>query len=281
MVAPALNYVEQGGGTPVVLLHGFPFDHRIWEEQLNEVSKVARVLAPDLPGFGRSATLGDTEPTMDDYAEQVFLWANELGLGKFALVGHSMGGYIAFAFVRHHADMLSGLGLICTRPGSDSEQARRNRYTQIEETWQRGPQVVTDAMLPKLFSQETKDKKPLLIDRTRSIMLAQETAGIVSALRAMAERPDSTSILGGIQVPTLVVSGADDVIIPQQDVDLMAAQIPGARQERIQGAAHMPMMERPDKLNDMLCDLARGARTEPDVPEPPPTQDIAGARRRP
>lgn len=281
MVAPALNYVEQGGGTPVVLLHGFPFDHRIWEEQLNEVSKVARVLAPDLPGFGRSATLGDTEPTMDDYAEQVFLWANELGLGKFALVGHSMGGYIAFAFVRHHADMLSGLGLICTRPGPDSEQARRNRYTQIEETWQRGPQVVTDAMLPKLFSQETKDKKPLLIDRTRSIMLAQETAGIVSALRAMAERPDSTSILGGIQVPTLVVSGADDVIIPQQDVDLMAAQIPGARQERIQGAAHMPMMERPDKLNDMLCDLARGARTEPDVPEPPPTQDIAGARRRP
>lgn len=277
---PALNYEERGKGVPVVLAHGFPFDHTIWQQQLEDVSKVARVLAPDLPGFGKSEALGDAEPTIVDYADQLALWAKQIGLDRLVLVGHSMGGYIALAFAGKYADMLAGLGLVCTRPGPDSEQAKRTRYTQIDEVWQRGPQVIVDAMLPKLFSPETKEKKPRIVQDAQELMLRQKASGIVSALQAMATRPDSSPLLEKIEVPTLVVSGADDALIPQVDVDLMAATISGARQERIDGAGHLPMMERPDKLSDMLRDLARGSRTDPNVPEPPPTQDIAGARTR-
>src|ERR1044071_8443229 len=97
-----LSHEERGEGTPIVLVHGFPFDHTIWREQLDNVSQEARVLTPDLPGFGGSPPLADTEPTMQDYANELALWANQLGLEKFMLVGHSMGGYIAFAFARQY-----------------------------------------------------------------------------------------------------------------------------------------------------------------------------------
>jgi len=117
-----------------------------------------------------------------------------------------------------------------------------------------------------------------MVDQVREIMRRQPAGGIVSALWAMASRPDSTPLLGNITVPTLVVSGVDDRMIPAEDADLMAASIPGARQERIRSAGHLPMLEQPDALSDLLRDLARGSRTAPDIPEPPPTQDIAGVR---
>jgi pimeloyl-ACP methyl ester carboxylesterase len=274
-----LAYDERGSGTPLVLLHGFPFDRSIWQAQLDEVGKTARVLAPDLPGFGASPPLAGGEPSIAGYAVQIANWADSVGLRRFALAGHSMGGYIALAFAGAYADRLTGLGLICTRPGPDTEQAREGRYKQIEGVWDRGPQVVVDAMLPRLFSPATREKQPELIDRIREVMLRQTAGGIVAALRAMAGRPDTTRILPNIAVPTLVVSGADDVIIPSQDADLMAAMIPGARQVIIGSAGHLPMLEQPDKLSDVLSDLARGARSTPDIPAPPSPNDIAGIRR--
>jgi 3-oxoadipate enol-lactonase len=276
----ALSYEERGEGVPLVLVHGFPFDHSIWRSQLDSMGEGVRVLVPDLPGFGQSAPLPDTEPTMPDYANQLALWAGEVGLDKFVLVGHSMGGYIAFAFARGYAHMLSGLGLVCTRPGPDTEQAKQGRYTQIAQVWDRGPQAVVDAMLPRLFSPRTKDANPGLVEQVRELMLRQNPEGIVSALRAMASRPDSFPMLEKIQVPTLVVSGLDDAIIPAEEADLMAATIPGARQERIDGAGHMLMMEQAGSLTEMLRDLARGSLTNPQPPEPPSPQDIAGARTR-
>ena len=127
MLESNINHEERGEGVAVVLLHGFPFDHTIWRAQLEGVSEVARVLAPDLPGFGESAPLADAEATMDRYANQLLEWANEVGLDRFVLVGHSMGGYIAFALARIHPERLLGLGLICTRPGPDTDQAREGR----------------------------------------------------------------------------------------------------------------------------------------------------------
>ena len=256
----SLIYSEENGeGMPIVLLHGFPFDHNIWREQVNGVSKGARVLVPDLPGFGGSSPLPDAEPTMDRYANQLALWAGMVGLDRFVLVGHSMGGYIAFAFARLYPEMLAGLGLVCTRPGPDSEQAREGRYALIKEVWERGPQAVVDSMLPKLFAPPTKEKKPEIIEQVREMMLRQSADGIVAALRAMASRPDSSPMLPQINVPTLVASGESDVIIPAQEVDLMASTIPGAAQDVIAGAGHMPMMEQPEKLNDILSRLTRGA----------------------
>ncbi len=273
-----LNYTERGEGMPLVLIHGFPFDHTIWSRQLEEVGDSVRVLAPDLPGFGQSRALEGGEATMDDYADRLAQWAQEVGLGRFVLVGHSMGGYVAFAFLRRHADMIAGLGLVCTRSGPDSEQGKKGRYEMADNVRERGPQAVVDAMLPRLLSDETREKNPQIVAQLKEIMLRQSKEGIIAALQAMATRPNSSPLLETIEVPTLVVGGAGDQIIPAPEIDLMAATIPGARQERIDGAAHMPMMERPDKLSGMLRDLALGSRTVPNVPEPPDTDNIAKVR---
>jgi 3-oxoadipate enol-lactonase len=241
------------------------------------VSDTARVLAVDLPGFGKSP-LPPPQPLLDDYVAALREWAEALGLKRFVLVGHSMGGYVALNFAQHYMGRLLGLGLVCTRAGADTEQARQNRLKQIDTVWDQGTAPVVDAMLPNLLSPATKEKHPEVVAQLREIMMRASAGGIVSALWAMARRPDVTAVLPTIAVPTVVVSGADDAIIPAPEADLLAASIVGAVQERIPGAGHMPMLEQPDRLSAVLRDLARGARTSEDIPAPPPAQDIAGVR---
>src|SRR5689334_23056347 len=129
MAEPGLSYEEHGSGMPLVLLHGFPFDHTIWARQLADVSDTSRVLAPDLPGFG-SSPLPPPQPELNNYVEAVRAWADAVGLHRFVLVGHSMGGHVALNFAQHYAGRLLGLGLVCTRPGPDTEQGRQNRHKQ-------------------------------------------------------------------------------------------------------------------------------------------------------
>lgn len=274
-----LNYEERGQGVPLVLVHGFPFDRSIWQAQLDELSDEARVIAIDLPGFGGSRPLQSDEASIDDYADSIANWAGELGLDRLAIVGHSMGGYVALAFARRHAGMLAGLGLVCTRPGPDTEQGRQGRYTMIENVREKGSQAVADAMLPRLLSPQTREQRPGVEEQTRQVMLRQDGQGIITALQAMASRPDSSPMLAQIQVPTAVIGGADDAIIPAAEEDLMAATIPGATQVRIDGAGHMPMLEQPERLTEALRNLARGSRTAPAMPEPADPHNIEGVRR--
>jgi pimeloyl-ACP methyl ester carboxylesterase len=276
---PTLDYEERGEGTPVVLVHGFPFDRSIWRAQLEELSDEARVIAIDLPGFGGSQPLEAGEASIDGYADAIARWAGEVGLDRFVIAGHSMGGYVALAFARRHPEMLAGLGLVCTRPGPDTEQARQGRYTMIDNVREKGPQAVVDAMLPRLLSPRTREKQPGVEEQTRQVMLRQGSGGIIAALQAMASRPDSSPMLAQIEVPTAVIGGADDAIIPAAEEDLMAATIPGATQLRIDGAGHMPMLEQPERLTDALLNLARGSRTTPTLPTPADPHNIDGVRR--
>jgi pimeloyl-ACP methyl ester carboxylesterase len=274
-----LHHEERGEGMPLVLVHGFPFDSAIWRAQLEDLSSDARMIAIDLPGSGGSEPLPGDAASIDDYADAIARWAGEVGLIKFALVGHSMGGYVALAFARRYAEMLAGLGLVCTRPGPDTEQARQGRYTMIENVREKGPQAVVDAMLPRLLSPQTLETRPEVADQTRDVMLRQSSAGIIAALQAMASRPDSSPYLAQIRLPTAVIGGADDAIIPAAEEDLMAAIILGATQVRIEGAGHMPMLEQPQRLSDALRNLARGSTTLPPIPAPADPHNIEGVRR--
>lgn len=248
-----LHSIERGEGTPLVLLHGFPFDHALWKEQLHGVaSKGARIIALDLPGFGRSNPLDGDEATMDAYADAIAEWAEKEGLEKFVLAGHSMGGYIAFAFARRHMEMLSGLILVCTRPGADSDAGKEGRYKLITEVEKRGPQGVVDAMLPKLFAAQTAKERPEIVAETREMVLRQSREGIITAIRSMAERPDSTPGLDAIKVPTLIITGAEDAIIPAPEADGLLSSIPHAKHVSIKGGGHMPMLENPNAFNKAL-----------------------------
>jgi pimeloyl-ACP methyl ester carboxylesterase len=245
-----LHVEERGEGAPLVLVHGFPFDHTLWREQIdNLASDNTRVIAPDLPGFGGSPSMTQGEASMDTYADAIAAWAKGEKLEKFTLAGHSMGGYMAFAFARRHPEMLSALVLVCTRPGADSEAAKEGRYKLIADVDRRGPQAVVDAMLPKLFAPQTYESNPNLAEWTRKMMLGQSVEGIKAAIRAIAERPDSTPGLESIGVPTLIVTGAEDAIIPAPEAEGLLARIKGAKHVAVEGGGHLAMLENPNAFN--------------------------------
>ncbi len=253
MYSGTLNYVERGDGLPIVLIHGFPFDRRIWTEQLEGVSSVGRVIALDLPGFGQSAEFPrGMEPRIEDYAEAVADLARDLDLHQIILVGHSMGGYVAMAFARRYADMLSGLVLVATRMGADRKAARQNRMTLADDVRGRGALAVVVSMLSKLFAAGTVGRDPGLADRLREIMLEQSSEGIIAALRAMASRPNSGDVLRTLQVPTLVIAGAQDAIIKSDTARDMAKTLQSSTFISVPDAGHMPMMENPDMVNEAL-----------------------------
>src|SRR5687768_1502395 len=218
-----LNYVSRGEGFPTLLLHGFPFDHRTWNEQLTALSDVARVIALDLPGFGKSPAFPRSmKPRIDDYAEAVADMITDLNLGKVALVGHSMSGYIALAFARLYPEKLAGLVLVTTKPAADSKKAKEGRRNLAAQVREMGATATVRALLPKLFAAATFERGPGLVEHVKEIMLEQSKDGIIAALTAMAGRPSSTSSLGRIGVPTLVIRGAEDAIMPTRSVNTLA-----------------------------------------------------------
>ena len=232
-----------------MLLHGFPFDHTIWATQLTGLADVARVLAPDLPGFGASPPLpgAPEDATMDAYARALLGWADAQGLARFVLAGHSMGGYIAFALARLAPERLAGLILVDTRPGPDNAEGRARRYRLAEAVGRDGASAVVAAMLPTLLAPG--DRQPAVTARLRAIMARQAPEAIRAALFAMAARPDSTPLLATLTQPVLLVSGADDVTVPPAESETMRDRLRDAAYVAIPAAGHMPMLEAPDTLN--------------------------------
>jgi 3-oxoadipate enol-lactonase len=254
-MAPAnLHYAESGLGDALVLVHGFPFDAKMWSAQLDALSENARVLAPTLPGFGESPGLpGKAEDaSMGDYAAELASWARDMGVTRLTLAGHSMGGYVAMAFARLYPDMLERLVLVCTRPGPDSAEGRKGRYKLATAVKERGPQSVVEAMLPKLVSDATREGRPEVVRDVEEMMLRQSEEGIVAALHAMASRPDSGPSLAQIEIPTLIITGAEDTIIPAGEAGTMLDLIPGSRHVAVLATAHMPMLEDPEAFNNAL-----------------------------
>jgi len=247
---PGLHYEERGLGLPLILLHGYPFDHTIWEAQAAGLRAGARVLTPDLPGFGGSPPLPLTAPpTMEAYAQAILAWADALGLDRFVLGGHSMGGYIAFALARLAPARLAGLALISTRPGPDSAEGRQGRDDVIAAIARFGPQMTVEVMFRKLFALEAA---PALKTRVRDLMLRQPPTATIPALRAMRDRPDSTPDLPGLRLPVLILHGTDDQTIPMREADAMHAAIPGSTLELVPAAGHLPMLEAPDRVTIAL-----------------------------
>lgn len=258
MVSTKLNYVELWEGMPVVLLHGFPFDYAIWTPQMDDLGDVGRLVTPDLPGFGRSAPL-ESQASVEAYADAVKELVEDMELGRIVLAGHSMGGYVALAFARRHPYLLAGLVLISTRPGADSETAREGRRKLAEEVKQKGPQATVDAMFAKLLGTSSGGPdREVLEEIVRDTMLRQSEEGIVAALRMMASRPDVTEHLGKIEVPTLILHGTADALIPASEAEGMAGRIPNANYRPIEGAGHMPMLEKPREVNAALRDFVSG-----------------------
>lgn len=241
--------VDRGTGRPLVLLHGFPLDHSMWHHQIEAFALNYRVIAIDLRGFGRSS-ITPGAVAMEQYALDVDSLLAKLGVEEnFVLCGLSMGGYIAFEYYRNFPQKPAGLILCDTRATPDSESARTQRIETAEKVLRDGPNDLADAMVEKLFSAETLKQRRDLVNDVRNVMLRTHPEGIAAALRGMAMRPDSTPLLAQITTPTLVLVGEHDAITPAAEMESMAAQINGARFEKIARAGHMAPLEQPQAVN--------------------------------
>ena len=243
-----IGYDEAGSGLPLALLHAFPLDRTMWKPQLASLSDFARVIAPDLPGFGESpAAPFSIEGVADTVAE--FLAA--LNIPKAVVCGLSMGGYIALALSRRHADRLAGLVLADTRAGVDDSTTKANRTKSIALVTEKGTAALFATMLPKVFSDHTHAARPDVVERVKVIASRQSPASVAAALAALRDRPDATDWLSKIAVPTLVLVGEFDAITPLASATL-AAQIRGSTLVHVPGTGHLSNAENADAFNDAV-----------------------------
>lgn len=251
-----LHIETSGSGTPVLLIHGFPFTSRMWRPQLG-AELGGRLLAPDLPGFGASVA---SEPphSVERLAEACLAVLDANGISEPAVVGGlSMGGYIALAAARLFPQRLRGLMLFSTRAGADGAEAKANRDKAIATAREQGPGPAGDGMHPKLLAPANYSEQPAVAAELKEIMKGATTEGVVMALTAMRDRPDSTPALAGIRVPTLIVHGEEDQVIPKSEAEAMAAAIPGSQLYLIARAGHLLNLEQPVEFNGLVAEFMR------------------------
>ena len=231
----------------IVLIHAFPLDATMWDPQVETLSRIAQVVTPNLPGFGGMPPHGDVM-TMSAAADQVAREIRDAGVTRAVVCGLSMGGYVAFALWRQHRDLVSGLVFANTRPDADPEAGRERRRALAERLRAEGNGFLA-ADPPPLLSADAPGE---LLTLVKGIIARQPADSIAAAALGMAERPDSTPDLAGIDVPTLVITSDADTLIPPEATKPIADGIANSRYEVIEKAGHLSNLQAPDRFNELM-----------------------------
>ena len=243
-----LAYEEHGNGTPVILVHGFPFNRSIWYPIVPNLEQKARLILPDLRGHGQSP-VPEGVYSMRLMAEDLRALMDSLQIEKAVLAGHSMGGYVSLAFAKAYPQRMAGLVLVATQAASDSPERRASRQQMIDEMRRKGIKAVAEAMAPAVTCQ------PELVDTLRKMIMLMNPKGATSSLKGMAERPNAQEWLSGITVPSVVIAGTEDKLIPLEKPKVMTQLLGRAWLAEINGAGHMPMMEQPHAVSTAILQL--------------------------
>jgi pimeloyl-ACP methyl ester carboxylesterase len=247
-----LQVLDRGQGMPLMLVHGFPLDHSMWDAQVGPLRQRFRVIAPDLRGFGGSQVTAGTV-SMEQMADDLAALATALAVDEpMVLCGLSMGGYVALEFWRKHAARLRGLVLCDTRAAPDTPEAAAARLETAERVLGEGTVPLADSLLPKLFAPATLEKRSNLAAIERRKILAAQPQGVAAALRGMAARRDFRGELAGISLPTMVIVGEHDAISTVDEMRGIAQAIAGAEFVIVPGAGHMSPLENPEGFNEAL-----------------------------
>lgn len=269
-------YETFGSGHPLLCLPAFPFDHRIFEGQRMLQDQV-RLILPDYPGTGRSSllrqplseTVGDPESsrllegarfsmpmqpfayTMDQLAQVCWQLLDSLGIRRFAVMGISMGAYVAFSMLAAAPDRITGVILADTRADADTSQAFAKRRETIVGLSEQGSAF----MVPRvagLFSGHTKERRPEIVKLAEAQLADHDAAGLAQITAGLAVRPDRTVLLPRLASPCLVLCGEEDAVSPPESMQAMAAKIPGAEFHRIPDAGHLSPWEQPERVNSLI-----------------------------
>ena len=248
-----IGYGDLGRGTPIVLLHAFPLDRTMWAPQTSALAGEWRCLAIDARGFGDSTATGPF--SVDRYADDIAAVLDAAAVAQAVVVGLSMGGYVAFALWRRHPRRVRALVLADTRAGEDTPETRDRRRELIQLARSEGSAAVAERQLVGLLGKTTREQRPDIVQSVRAIAERASVDGIVGALEALLARPDSTSTLSSISVPTLIVVGEEDVLAPAKEARGMHALVPDSRFQVLAQAGHLSSVERPAAFNAVLSEF--------------------------
>jgi 3-oxoadipate enol-lactonase len=231
-------YDRRGSGTTLVLLHGYPLDHTIWERILPLLESDFDLIVPDLRGFGESP-VSPTPYMLSDLARDIGALLDQLGIKQAVIAGHSMGGYVALAFATIFPKIVRGLGLVATQAAADTPERKIGRYELAQRLESNDVAEVADSM-PRLLTSDAS-----LQARLKRLIQRQSAAGMAANLRAMAERQDSSSFLPGFKFPVVVIHGLADKLIPVERASNVMTAVKKGHLTIIDSAGHMPMLEAP------------------------------------
>jgi len=244
-------YLVLGDGPPVVLLHPFPVNHEFWLPVAEALGTLYRVILPYLRGHGDSE-VGEGPATMDKHAADIAAVMDDAGAGRAPLVGVSIGGYALFEFWRKHRGRVAALGLCNTKAPADSGEARAGRLQAANDVLERGTEPFFESMVPRLLGKSTRETRPDLVEGALRMMRKMSPEDVAQVQRGMAARPDSMDTLKTINVPTLLVTGDEDILTGVNEAELMRQHISGSQLRVISRAGHYAGWERPEELGDVL-----------------------------
>jgi len=260
-----MAYDDLGNKLPLLLIHGYPLNRTMWEPQIDGLRDHVRIIAPDLRSHGESSIPAisgsgfDIAHPMEQLADDCASLLEALDVNdRVILGGLSMGGYIAFAFYRKYHQRVAGLILAATRAGADSPEVKQNRDKAVALARQSGAQAIAQSMLPKMMSPKTYTEKPELVNLVSKMMQSTSVNGIVGDLLGMRDRPDSLSLLPQINIPTLLIHGADDQLIPLSEMQAMQAAIPGSVLRTIPNSGHLLNLEQSEIVNQAILEFIQG-----------------------
>ncbi len=246
-----LSYSIEGNGRPFVLLHAFPLHSGMWRPQAKLLAKKNRLILPDLPGFGKSPP--QEEPSIPAMARDVATLLDHSGIKEPVFMGGlSMGGYVAFEFLRQFPQRVRGLGLFATRAVPDSPEARENRFRSVESIERFGLEPYTKKIVKSQLGKSTQESNPGVAKEALDIMNSNAASSAIDALRAMAERRDSTELLAPISFPVLIAAGEEDALIPVADMRSMHDKIRGSEFHVVAKSGHLINLEQPEVFNGIL-----------------------------
>lgn len=254
-VPAAVLHVERAGdGVPLVLVHGFPLDHRMWAETVAWLGDTQHVLSVDLPGFG-DAPPAPGEPSVEAMADAVAAALDAHDVPRAVVAGMSMGGYVVLALAERHPELLAGVALVDTKSVADLPPARDNRLRIAREAEETSSVAPVLPMATSLLGQTSRATRPALRDTVEGWIAEQRAASVAWAQRAMAARPDRTAVLAAYQGPVSVVVGDEDDVTPIDEAAHLVESTSDASDAALviaPAAGHMAALEAPEHVAGAL-----------------------------
>jgi pimeloyl-ACP methyl ester carboxylesterase len=243
-------YRKTGKGPALVLLHGFPSDGSLWENISDKLSQHFTIIVPDLPGSGKSPLKEST--SIADMAGQLKQVLDRERIDRAVIAGHSMGGYVGFAFAALYPDRVAGLSLVHSTPVADDDEKRKTRIKSIELIKKGGKKAFTQQMVPNLFSDPFKQHHPAIVEEQITKGMSVPDIGMINFYEAMLARPDRSEILQGAPYPIMWVMGTDDKIIYYKKILEFGHESHINFVYLYKDCGHMSMIELPEQLLEDL-----------------------------